>query len=156
MENFRSRLVLDEQRFLFDVWRMAAAGKDMPSRKTFSPCGFGPLLPFISLIEATDGENYKVRVVGSNLRDIFSSDPKETLLKRGICGSIDTIEEIINNKNPECGLAEIQSISRHGQERHWLRLPLGENGIVNAVIGLDLCIGGTRAPVWAMQFKRSA
>lgn len=156
LDNFRSSLFLDEQRFLFDVWKMAANGELMPNRKTFSPCGFGPLLPFISLIEINKSEKLRIRVIGSGLKSVFCSDPKEILMQHELAGSIDTIEKVIEVGQPVSGKVEITSNARSGQQRHWLRLPLGKNGKVDSVIGLDLCVKGNRVPLWAMQYAKRA
>ena len=74
MSMFRAQLLLEEQRRLFDVWNSAAGCSAMPTRESFQPRAFGPLLPFISLIETKALEGSRVRVAGSALRDVFGDE----------------------------------------------------------------------------------
>ena len=152
VQKFRSQLMLDEQRFLFDVWCKASLGNQMPSRAEFSPCCFGPLLPFVSLVEFKDEEGPKIRVTGSGLRDVFGKDPRLALAQKNVAGAIDTINQILECKKPMAGTEEIDSTGRY---RFWLRLPLGRNGKVESIVGLDLTISGSRAPAWAFEQIRA-
>ena len=45
---------------------------------------------------------------------------------------------------PTCADARARAV------RAWLRLPLGVDGIVEAVVGLDVALAGARVPGWAM------
>lgn len=149
---FRSQLILDEQKFLFDVWQQAALENKMPTRQEFSPCAFGPLLPFVSLIEINNEDaTMRVRVVGSNLRDVFNGDPKEILLAPEIEGSLNTIQSIIESKEPLCGIVDKEGAEEIISPRFWLRLPLGHNETVTSIIGLDITRNGARVPLWAMK-----
>lgn len=123
----------------------------MPTRQQFSPCAFGALLPFVSLIEFAQTSLPRVRVVGSELRGIFGTDPYSELLRNGLAGSLDTILEVKSTVTPLCGAVQSDGIGRAGQLRFWLRLPLGLGEIVDSVIGLDINISGARAPDWAIE-----
>jgi hypothetical protein len=147
---FRAQLLLEEQRRLFDVWASAAGAATMPTRENFQPRAFGPLLPFISLIETQEGQIARVRVVGSALRDVFGACPKLSLDCADIPGAAATIARVIREARPACGVAPALNSSGTGV-RFWMRLPLGTGTDVQAVIGLDIALCGARTPDWALQ-----
>ncbi|WP_108984578.1 PAS domain-containing protein [Candidatus Phycosocius bacilliformis] len=153
---FRAQLLLEEQRRLFDVWAHAAAGAEMPSRESFQPRAFGPLLPFISLIETRHAEAPRVRVAGSALRDVFGDDPRTCLIQSDLPGSGETILRVARDRKPSCGVAPAESGLPGQAVRFWLRLPLGCAHEVEAVIGLDIALSGARAPNWALQRMMTA
>jgi hypothetical protein len=147
---FRAQLLLEEQRRLFDVWHSAAACSRMPTRESFQPRAFGPLLPFISLIEISDLEGLRVRVAGSALRDVFGDDPRLCLVQSDLPGAAETIQRVVLERKPSCGVAPAE-LGVHGHSvRFWMRLPLGRDDDVEAVIGLDIALTGARAPNWAL------
>jgi hypothetical protein len=147
---FRAQLLLEEQRRLFDVWTSAAGAHIMPTRESFQPRAFGPLLPFISLIETQEGQAARVRVVGSALRDVFGTCPRASLDCLESPGSAATIARVIRDARPACGVAPALTTSGTGV-RFWMRLPLGTGDTVQAVIGLDIALCGARTPDWALQ-----
>jgi hypothetical protein len=153
---FRAQLLLEEQRRLYDVWIAAAGPHAMPSRESFQPRAFGPLLPFISLIEVQDGQASRVRVAGSALRDVFGGDPEMCLRQIGASGSAETIVRVATDGRPACGVAPKLNGAGGTGVRFWLRLPLGLDGQVQAVIGLDIALCGARAPEWALQQMANA
>jgi hypothetical protein len=150
VSRFRAQLVLEEQRRLFDVWANAAGVDIMPTRASFQPRAFGPLLPFISLIEVQEGAGTRVRVVGSALRDVFGSCPQASLNCTLSPGASATIDRVIEDMRPACGVAPSPTLSGTGV-RFWMRLPLGTAVAVQAVIGLDIALCGARTPHWALQ-----
>ncbi|MCA3693116.1 MAG: PAS domain-containing protein [Aquidulcibacter sp.] len=151
MSMFRAQLLLEEQRRLFDVWNSAAGCSPMPTRESFQPRAFGPLLPFISLIETKSLEGPRVRVAGSALRDVFGDDPRLCLVQSDLPGSAETIQRVVRERKPSCGVAPAE-VGVHGHSvRFWMRLPLGHDEEVEAVIGLDIALSGARAPNWALQ-----
>jgi hypothetical protein len=147
---FRAQLLLEEQRRLYDVWTSAAGAVAMPTRASFQPRAFGPLLPFISLIEVQSDRRTKVRVAGSALRDVFGADPLVCLADVEAPGGADTCARVVRECRPACGVAPALTAGGTGV-RFWLRLPLGEGYDVHAVIGLDIALCGARAPDWALQ-----
>jgi hypothetical protein len=147
---FRAQLLLEEQRRLYDVWASAAGAANMPTRESFQPRAFGPLLPFISLIEVQEGQTTRVRVAGSALRDVFGVCPREALACHEAPGAASTICRVIREARPACGVAPALTTSGTGV-RFWLRLPLGSGTNVHAVIGLDIALCGARTPDWALQ-----
>ena len=152
---FRAQLLLEEQRRLFDVWASAAGAQVMPTRESFQPRAFGPLLPFISLIEAHEGNAARIRVVGSALRDVFGTCPRVSLDNMDVPGSAATIARVIREARPACGVAPALASNGAGV-RFWMRLPLGTAQSVQAVIGLDIALCGARTPDWALQQMASA
>jgi hypothetical protein len=153
---FRAQLLLEEQRRLYDVWRGAAGGLAMPTRESFQPKAFGPLLPFISLIETKAHDEPRVRVAGSALREVFGEDPRTCLAKSEVSGAMETILRVAEEGKPACGVAPAQIDVQGHLVRFWMRLPLGHGDEVEAVIGLDIALSGARVPGWALQGVLSA
>jgi hypothetical protein len=147
---FRAQLLLEEQRRLYDVWASAAGAQIMPTRESFQPRAFGPLLPFISLIEVQPDQGTRVCGTGSALRDVFGADPRTCLGEQKAPGAGDTIARVIADCRPSCGVAPALIAGGTGV-RFWLRLPLGIGQDVQAVIGLDIALCGARTPDWALQ-----
>jgi hypothetical protein len=147
---FRAQLLLEEQRRLYDVWLSAADTLNMPTREAFQPRAFGPLLPFISLIEVQNGQISRVRVAGSALRDVFGTCPLSSLKQASGQGAGDTIARIVQDRRPACGVAPKVNDQGGTGVRFWLRLPIGFDNNVEAVIGLDIALCGARAPDWAL------
>lgn len=152
---FRAQLLLEEQRRLYDVWASAAGTHIMPTRESFQPRAFGPLLPFISLIEAQEGQGTRVRVAGSALRDVFGDCPRLSLDSPTAPGAAATIARVIREARPSCGVAPALTTNGTGI-RFWMRLPLGSGHTVQAVIGLDIALCGARTPEWALQQMATA
>jgi PAS domain len=153
---FRAQLLLEEQRRLYDVWASAAGAQIMPTRESFQPRAFGPLLPFISLVEVQNGQAGRVRVTGSALRDVFGGDPEMCLRQIGAGGAAETMVRIAHDGRPVCGVSPKLNGAGGTGVRFWLRLPLGIGSDVQAVIGLDIALCGARAPDWALQQMASA
>ncbi|GIU66346.1 PAS domain-containing protein [Candidatus Phycosocius spiralis] len=153
---FRAQLLLEEQRRLYDVWSGAACGMAMPTRESFQPKAFGPLLPFISLIETKADEEPRVRVAGSALREVFGEDPRVCLANDDVMGAMETIKRVVAEARPLCGVAPAQLDHQGHLVRFWMRLPLGHGDEVVAVIGLDIALSGARVPGWALQSVLSA
>lgn len=154
---FRSQLFLDEQRLFFDIWRKASNQETMPTRKAISPCEFSTLLPYISLFEfEKESQKLKITVTGSALRGVFGDDPKKILLNPEIEGAVNTIMEIRDTGLPKCGVCQNFDPGRTGLLRFWLRLPLGSNAGIEGIIGLDMSLGGARAPIWALEKMRAS
>jgi hypothetical protein len=116
---FRAQLLLEEQRRLYDVWTSAAGANAMPSRESFQPRAFGPLLPFISLVEVQDGQANRIRVAGSALRDVFGGDPEMCLRQIGASGAADTIVRVAMDGKPACGVAQVVRACGSGCVCHW-------------------------------------
>ena len=152
---FRAQLLLEEQRRLYDVWASAAGAHIMPTRESFQPRAFGPLLPFISLVEVQAEHGTRVRVTGSALRDVFGACPRACLGQATAQGAADTIARVIQDCRPVCGVAPALTAGGTGV-RFWLRLPLGLGQNVHAVIGLDIALCGARTPEWALQQMANA
>lgn len=156
--SFRAQLVLEEQRRLFDVWLDAAAGARMPTRQAFQPKQFAALLPWVSLVGVEPipggvaGPVLKVKVAGSQLRDVLGVDPARQLLCPQATGGAGTFLASIASGEPGCGATYVtDGKGGAGEMRFWMRLPLGSPEAVEQVLGLDIAVSRMRAPDWALQ-----
>jgi hypothetical protein len=148
---FRSQLVLEEQRRLYDVWLDAAGRDPMPSRQAFQPRAFAALLPWISLIECQSEDHLRVRVAGSQLRDVLQGDdPVKALVCPEADGGAVAVHATLRARSPVNGTA-VSHCERQGDVmRFWMRLPLGRDGQIDSLIGLDIALTRQRAPQWAL------
>lgn len=146
----RAQLVLEEQRKLFDVWQQAATGQAFPSKAQIQLRCFGPLLPFISLVERSAGGVLTVRMAGSSLRDVFGANPHDVLQAMDCPSAAPAFEAAFVTGRPQAGSCH-QTGGRNPGVRFWLRLPLGSGSEVDAVLGLDVALAGRRAPQWALE-----
>jgi hypothetical protein len=147
---FRAQLVLEEQRRLYDVWLDAAKGQPLPTRQSFQPKDFAALLPWISMVDRVAGGALRVRVAGSQLRDVLAGEPGQRLLCASSGGGADSFERCLATGEPANG-ADFRSTGKDsGVMCLWLRLPLGQAGAVEAVIGLDVALTRVRVPDWAL------
>lgn len=153
MPVFRSQLVLEEQRRLYDVWLDAAQGGPMPTRQAFQPKAFAALLPWVSLVDRSGDDGLRVRVAGSQLRDVLEGEPLSTLLCPQRSGGTASFEAAFTAAVPGCGACFRPGLRDGGVMRLWLRLPLAAAGApdrVEAVLGLDVALTRARVPDWAL------
>ena len=153
---FRSQLLLDEQRLFFDIWRSACGNSQMPCRSEISPCQFFSLWPYVSLFEFENNDSMKVTVAGSGLRSVLGDEPKSVFQNKETEGGYQDILNVRKNATPICGVSHNMSSGRTGLVRFWMRLPLGNSSNVEEVIGLDLTLSSSRAPLWAIEQIKSS
>jgi hypothetical protein len=147
---FRAQLVLEEQRRLYDVWLDAARGLALPTRQAFQPKDFAALLPWISMVDRVADGGLRVRVAGSQLRDVLAGEPGKRLLCAQGGGGADSFMRCLTTGQPVSGADFHRGGKDGGIMRMWMRLPLGHGEQVDAVIGLDIALTRVRAPEWAL------
>ena len=98
----------------------------------------------------------KVTVAGSGLRGVLGDEPKSVFQNQEIEGGYQDILNVKKNAAPICGVSHNMSSGRTGLVRFWMRLPLGNSSNVEEVIGLDLTLSSSRAPLWAIEQIKSS
>ncbi|MCU0881539.1 MAG: hypothetical protein MUF14_02595 [Hyphomonadaceae bacterium] len=89
-------------------------------------------------------------MAGSSLRDVFGANPHEVLQNPDCPSALPAFAAAFATGHPQAGRCE-QMGGRNTGVRFWLRLPLGAEGQVEAVLGLDVALVGRRAPQWALE-----
>lgn len=144
---FLAQLVLAEQRQLHEIWLSRLhAGQCAPLRSAFAPSDFPRLLPDISIIEASAGNDYRVRLAGTRVRDIH--DREITGLELAEFESGEALDywravygELVATAQPAQGIIRAPRASKEHLVQFWLRLPLSVNGDrVDLVLCHDMCL----------------
>ena len=72
---FRAQLVTQGQRELYDYWRETAGLRLMPARSDINPFSVPKLLPYIGLIDLSEGlAEAQFRLAGTRLRDVYGEE----------------------------------------------------------------------------------
>src|SRR5215471_5047567 len=72
---FRSTLVTQEERVLFDYWLRSASTKRVPARSDIDPLELPRLLPHLGLIDVGNGlDQASFRLAGTRLRDVYGQE----------------------------------------------------------------------------------
>jgi hypothetical protein len=131
---FRTQLVMQGQRELFDYWLRSAGGRRMPARSDLDPLKVPKLLPYIGLIDVRDGvDDASFRLAGTRLHDIYG---QEITGKRA--GEVFSGEQadywrrihasVAGKGSPLHGVVRGPAKGRDHIVLFWLRLPLSEDG----------------------------
>ena len=136
---FRAQLIIPEQRELYDYWLKLAGTRPMPDRSEIEPIHFHRLLPFISLIERTEGLRMRVRLAGTRLRDIYERETTGLHLdeldfgdKREYWGAV--YEHLRITGLPSQGAVRGPRTNKDHLVQFWLRLPLSLESVQGAMI----------------------
>ncbi|VAV88405.1 hypothetical protein MNBD_ALPHA06-254 [hydrothermal vent metagenome] len=144
---FRSQLVFDEQRELFDYWQGKVTADSLPSRADISPLDFIRLLPKVSLIEVNGpktNRQYKYRLAGTGLHDYHNQEITGKTIDSLYPADIaeywhGILDKMVARKQPVCGAAGTDADIMGVYARFWMRLPLVDNnGRVNMVLAYDV------------------
>ena len=145
--SFRAQLVLPEQRHFFDYWLERADGRPMPDRSDICPSEIPRHLPLVSLIEIeTEPLNFRFRLAGTQLRDIYEKEVTNTCLSDFAEAQnrdywLSAHERIAHTGRPAQGILRGPEQSRDHLVQFWLRLPLSIKGVgPKLILGLDKCI----------------
>ncbi len=146
MDAFRVQLMVPEQRQLFDYWISCGLDGAMPSREAFSPAAIPRLLPFISLIDVEPEGEFRVRLAGTRLRDVFDREitgmtvaELERVSNSGYWQR--ACSTVVANLLPAQGAMRSPRITKDHLVQFWLRLPFVDSeGCVKQLLGFDTCL----------------
>jgi hypothetical protein len=131
---FRTQLVTQGQRELFDYWLRSAAGRRMPARSDLDPLKVPRLLPSIGLIDVREGvDQASFRLAGTRLHDIYGQEITGKRACEVFSGACADYWRRIYNRVVAEGLPFQGAVRGPAQGRDhvvlfWLRLPLSEDG----------------------------
>lgn len=144
---FRAQLVFREQRQIYDYWQTCAGLRGMPSRGDIDPVSMRPHLPYISLIDISDGmQTAIVRLAGTRLRDVYGFELTGKYLgdlewgdKREYWHAV--YSRILSHAAPQQGAVRGPISQREYVTLFWLRLPLSDDGkTVNKILSYDVAV----------------
>ena len=132
--SFRTQLGNPQQRQLYDYWRACAGDRALPARHDILPEDIAQLLPNVSLMEV-DGEieSLKIRLAGTEIRDIYGFEPTGRYLFQCDLGTADhywrmAYQRLLHTGLPGHGIVKGPMINRDHLILNWLRLPLSGDG----------------------------
>jgi hypothetical protein len=131
---FRTQLVTQGQRELYDYWRETAGFRPMPARSDINPFSVPKLLPNIGLIDLTEGlGEAQFRLAGTRLRDVYGEEITGKRIDRvfaGICADYwrDIHARVADEGSPLHGVVRGPAPGRDHIVLFWLRLPLSQDG----------------------------
>ncbi|MEM7633077.1 MAG: PAS domain-containing protein [Pseudomonadota bacterium] len=143
---FRAQLVLPAQCELFDYWLSCSIDGAIPQRQRFTPVAVPHLLPNVSLIDVDRAGRFRVRLAGTQLRDVFDREitglqvsDLERMSSAGYwqraCSSV------VETGLPMQGAIKSPRITKDHLVQFWLRLPFAAgDGSIGQLLGFDACI----------------
>ena len=131
---FRSQLVMQGQRELFDYWLRSAEGRRMPSRSDLDPLKVPRLLPHMGLIDLRAGPaEAAFRLAGTQLHEIYGHEITGMRADDVFSGDAGPYWRRVHDRVAERGIPLHGVVKGPAQGRDhivlfWLRLPLSEDG----------------------------
>ncbi len=127
-EAFRAQLVVPAQCELFDYWLSCSRDGATPTRQAFTPVAIPHLLPNVSLIDVVQSGRFRIRLAGTQLRDVFDREitglqvsELERMSSAGYwqraCASV------VETGLPMQGAIKSPRITKDHLVQFWLRLP---------------------------------
>ena len=145
-EAFRAQLVVPAQCELFDYWLSCSRDGATPTRQAFTPVAIPHLLPNVSLIDVVQSGRFRIRLAGTQLRDVFDREitglqvsELERMSSAGYwqraCASV------VETGLPMQGAIKSPRITKDHLVQFWLRLPFAaDDGSIRQVLGFDVCV----------------
>lgn len=131
---FRSQLVTQGQRALYDHWVQLAGSRSMPARSDLDPFRLSKLLPDVSLIDVSHGvEDAWFRLAGTRLHDIYDEEITGKRVNEVFTGACADYwrrvhGRVVDDVTPLAGVVRGPAEGRDHVMLFWLRLPLSEDG----------------------------
>jgi hypothetical protein len=131
---FRTQLVTQGQRELFDYWLESAGERPMPARSDLDPMRMPQLLPYLGLIDLREGVNRALfRLAGTRLRDVYGQEITGKRMDEVFSGPSADYWSRIHRRvaetgQPAQGVVRGPVAGRDHVVLFWLRLPLSEDG----------------------------
>jgi hypothetical protein len=132
---------------LFAYWASLRRGVRLPTRRDLDPGAIKRLLPAVSLIDVLDERDFRVRLAGTALYDVYGGETTGRRLAevynaaaaeywRGELG------QVVAAGRPAVGAHNLAWRGAPHLSLLWLRLPLvGHSGRVDMILGYDAVIG---------------
>jgi len=131
---FRTQLVTQGQRELFDYWLESAGQRPMPARSDLDPLKVPRLLPHLGLIDLREGVSRALfRLAGTRLHDIYGKEITGKRIDEVFSGECAGYWRRIYTRVAETGVPAHGVVRGPAEGRDhvvlfWLRLPLSEDG----------------------------
>jgi hypothetical protein len=146
-ENTQSFLI-DDQRRLHEYWSELTDGDVLPTRRMLAPLRMKQVLSQLSLIDVEADGGYRMRLVGSALREHWGRETTGLRLEElpyvaDVAFWRCVLDRVAADRLPSWGATR----ARRGLVQVWMRLPLSDDGrTVTAILGLDVIRQADRLP----------
>ena len=133
---------MPEQRQLYDYWLEKAGSRAMPQRSDFHPAQVPRLLPYISLIEVTEGR-CRIRLAGTRLRDVYDRETTGLYVDQLDWGDkrdywLAAYRRILEEGKPAQGVIRGPRLHKEHLVQYWLKLPMSRAGAEG--VAMLLCL----------------
>jgi len=139
---FRSQLVLEEHRALYDWWRDSFEDELPPKSSDFDPTAMPEVLPGVSVMERDTEQAWRVRLAGTRFYETLGEEISGMAIEGlplGVDGRgwVRALDLACDTGRPVCGAQRLIWRGRErGLARFWLRLPLrAQSGGRQQVLG---------------------
>jgi len=137
---FRTQLVTQGQRELFDYWLESAGQRPMPARSDLDPLKVPRLLPHLGLIDIREGVSRALfRLAGTRLRDIYGQEITGKRINEVFSGDCAAYWSRVHTRVAETG------VPAHGRTGAALAIGDGQN-VVRGVSVDGIRIDGAASP----------
>jgi len=131
----------------FAYWSSLRADAPVPPRRRLDPGGIKRLLPTVSLIEVMPGDDYRMRLAGTGLYNVYGCEITGRRLGEVYNTAAadywrDELGRIVRDRRPGAGVHNLAWKGASHLSLIWLRLPLATKGDeVDMILGYDAVVG---------------
>ncbi|MCC3862436.1 PAS domain-containing protein [Pseudemcibacter aquimaris] len=117
----------NQQIKFFEYWKALKGDRSMPSRADINPGDVVSVLPYIILVELSDGQ-YTVRLMGTICAEIFGEHTGKEL--GTIPAAVDAATRydwLVENKKPYFNIKSLEYLNKDHVEASTIAMPLSSN-----------------------------
>lgn len=132
---------------LFAYWASLRVDSRLPSRRDIDPGAIKRLLPTVSLIDVLGEREFRVRLAGTGLYDVYGGEITGRRLPEIYNAAAadywrTELGEVAVNGRPAAGVHNLAWRGAPHLSLLWLRLPLaGDGGRADMILGYDAVVG---------------
>ena len=132
---------------LFAYWSSLRADAPVPPRRRLDPGDIKRLLPTVSLIEVLPDADYRVRLAGTGLYNVYGREITGRRLGEVYNSTAadywrDELGRVVKSRKPGAGVHNLAWKGASHLSLIWIRLPLATKGDeVDMILGYDSVVG---------------
>lgn len=138
-------LVHDRHKFIYDYWLSKKGSKRAPARSDIDPLDFPKILPNLIFYDVLENPlDYRVRIMGTRLVDIFGADLTGLMFSEIFHGEqaktvLQQFNEVANEFKPSLNVLDAKWLSKDHISYSRLLMPLSsDNNRVDMLFGVAI------------------
>ena len=137
---------------VFTYWASMRREGRLPSREDINPFLLKRMLPTVSLVEIAADGDYRLRLAGTGLYNVYGREITGRTLNEVYAGPAaeywrEQLDKIRKERRPLVGCHNMSWRGAPHMSILWQRLPLARNGYdVDMILGYDAVVGSQIAP----------